>query len=214
VNVSLCATSAPWDTQTWCVRVMRRAFLVAISALLCACAPAAQPEPTFAPRAIRVDYPIVPPDVPMLDQDGQPAALSRFRGRVTLIFFSNIVCQESCVDALPQFQAVKRALGARSVEVVFVMVGADQQADSPAALKQHLIRYDPAFVGLTAERSAMRQLATRFGIHIYENAKGVLVPHAPFIYVLDRQGRLLYFIQDGVPVAEITAIVQRVLDEP
>jgi len=149
----------------------------------------------------------------MLDQDGRPAALSHFRGRVVLIFFSNIVCQESCVDALPQFQAVKRALGARSAEVVFVMVGADQQADSPAALKQHLARYDPTFVGLTAERSAMRQLAMRFGIHMYENTAGVLVPHAPFIYVLDRQGRLLYFIQDGVPIAEIIAIVQRVLDE-
>jgi len=189
--------------------------MAAISALLLACGPAATPEPTFAPRAIRVDYPIVPPDVPMLDQDGQPAALSQFRGRVALVFFSNIRCRESpCVDALPQFQAVKRALGARSAELVFIMVGVDRQADAPAALKEHLARYDPTFVGLTAERGAMRQLAVRFGIHTSEDDTSTLVPHAPFIYLLDREGRLLYFIQDGVPVAEIIAVVQRVLDEP
>ena len=200
-------------------RIVRRAacgaaFMVA-GALLFACAPAEAPEPTFAPRAIRVEYPIIPPDVPMLDQDGQPAALSRFRGRITLIFFGNIRCRESpCVDGLPQFLAIKQALGARSAEVAFVMVGTDRAADSPEALKQHLARYDPAFVGLTAERSEMRQLAVRFGIHTSEDETGVLVPHAPFIYLLDRQGRLLYFIQDGVPAAEIAAVVQRVLDEP
>jgi len=191
------------------------AAFIAVGALLCACAPTEAPEPTLAPRAIRVEYPIVPPDVPMLDQDGQPAALSRFRGRVVLIFFGNIQCRESpCVDALPKFLAIKQALGARSAEVVFIMVGADREADSPAALKQHLAQFDPTFIGLTAERSAMRQLAVRFGIHTSEDETGLLVPHAPFIYLLDRQGRLLYFIQDGVPVGEIVKVVERVLEEP
>lgn len=186
------------------------------TALLAACAsfaPTPTPEPTFPPRAIRVDYPITPPDVPMVDQDGHPAKLSDFRGRPVLIFFSNIRCPESCVNALPQFQEIKQALGARSAELAFVMVGADRAADGPSALKQHLSHYDPAFVGLTAERSDMRQLALRFGIHMYENRDGLLVPHAPFIYVLDRQGRLLYFVQDGVATAEIIQIVSKVLEE-
>ncbi|MFC1463702.1 MAG: SCO family protein [Candidatus Brachytrichaceae bacterium NZ_4S206] len=189
---------------------------VLATALLGACvpfAPAPTPEPTFPPRAIRVDYPITPPDVPMVDQDGHPAKLSDFRGRPMLIFFSNIRCRESCVDALPQFQEIKRTLGPRSDELTFVMVGTDWVADGPSALKQHLSRYDPAFIGLTAQRSDMRQLALRFGIHMYENRDGSLAPHAPFIYVLDRQGRLLYFVQDGVATSEIVRIVRRVLDE-
>lgn len=190
--------------------------VLAATTLLGACAPflpAPTPEPTFPPRAIRVDYPITPPDVPMLNQDGQPAKLSDFRGRLVLIFFSNIRCREACVDALPQFQEIKRALGPRSAELTFVMVGTDRFADEPSALKQHLSRYDPTFVGLTAERSDMRQLALRFGIHMYENRDGLLAPHAPFIYLLDRRGRLLYFVQDGVATSEIVRIVRGVLDE-
>jgi len=189
------------------------ALLAAALLSACALAPAPTPEPTFAPRAIRVDYPIVPPDVPMVDQDGRPAKLSDFRGRLVLIFFANIQCQESCVDALPQFRAIRRALGSRSADVAFVMVGTDRIADGPAALKRHLSRYDPTFIGLTAARSDMRQLALRFGIHMYENRAGALAPHAPFIYLLDRQGRLLYFVQDGVATSEIVSIVERVLDE-
>ncbi len=186
-----------------------------VAALLGACAfmPVPTPEPTSPPRAIRVDYPITPPDVPMLDQDGHPARLSDFRGRVVLIFFSNIQCREACVDALPQFQEIKRMLGPRSAELTFVMVGTDYVADAPGALKAHLSRYDPSFVGLTAERSDMRQLALRFGIHMYENRDGSLAPHAPFIYLLDQQGRLLYFVQEGVATQEIAEIVKGVLDE-
>ncbi|MCS7057214.1 MAG: SCO family protein, partial [Thermoflexales bacterium] len=190
--------------------------LLATTLFLAACTPLAPvptPEPTFAPRAIRVDYPITPPDVPMLDQHGHPAKLSDFRGRPALIFFGNVRCAESCINALPQFKEIKQALGPRSAELTFVMVGADRTADGPSALKRHLRRYDPAFVGLTAERSDMRQLALRFGIHMYENPDGLLVPHAPFIYLLDRQGRLLYFIQDGVATSEIVRIVREVLDE-
>lgn len=186
--------------------------LCLVIALTSACGAAITPTP-LPPRAIRVDYPIIPPDVPMVDQDGRPAKLSDFRGRLVLIFFGNIRCQEGCVDALPHFQAVKRALGERSAEVAFVMVGADRVADGPAVLKQHLGRYDPSFVGLTAERSDMRQLAVRFGIHMIANPDGVLTPHAPFIYLLDRQGRLLYFVQDGLPVPDIVAVVRQTLDE-
>lgn len=198
------------------MKIARPGGALAAVLLLGACAafaPAPTPEPTFPPRAIRVDYPITPPDVPMLDQDGRPAKLSDFRGRPVLIFFSNIRCRESCVDALPQFQAIKQMLGPRSAELAFVMVGTDRVADGPSALKQHLRRYDPTFVGLTAERSDMRQLALRFGIHMYENRDGALAPHAPFIYVLDRQGRLLYFVQDGVAILEIVRIVTQLLDE-
>lgn len=129
---------------------LRAIVLCVIIGLTSACGPEVTPTP-LPPRAIRVDYPIIPPDVPMIDQDGRPAKLSDFRGRLVLIFFGNIRCREWCVDALPHFQAVKQALGERSAEVAFVMVGADRVADGPAVLKQHLGRYDPSFVGLTAE---------------------------------------------------------------
>jgi cytochrome oxidase Cu insertion factor (SCO1/SenC/PrrC family) len=68
------------------------------------------PAPTMPPRAIRVDYPITPPDVPMVNQDGQPARLSDFRGKLTLIFFSDIACQDVCVDGLGTFEQVKRRM--------------------------------------------------------------------------------------------------------
>ena len=177
----------------------------------CAVLPAPTPEPTYVPKAIFVENPIVPPDVPMLDQDGRPAKLSDFRGKFVFVTFSNIACSEACVDGLPLFQQIKRTLGRRN-DVVYVMVGTDIHADSPSALKHYLAQYDASFIGLTAEQSDMRSLAVRFGIHTFLRDDGALAPHAPFTYLLDKQGRLVYFFQDGLSAQQVVDAAKHVMD--
>ncbi|MCX7937978.1 MAG: SCO family protein [Thermoflexales bacterium] len=194
----------------------KRVLAAAAAVTLSACAGQSTPsaEPTLPPRAIRVQYPITPPDLPLVNHEEQPTRLSDFRGRVVLIAFVNLRCREQpCVQALPIFHAVQRDLGARSTEVAFVLVGVDEREDNPQALKAELAAYSPAFVGVTAPRAVMRELALRFGIHTYENREGVLVPHAPFLYVLDRRGRLIYFLQYGLSPKKVAEVIRAVLDE-
>jgi protein SCO1/2 len=193
----------------------RNAFIAAAACLLSACATLPStptPAPTLPPRAIRVERPIVPPDVPMLDQDGRPATLSDFRGKHVFAFFGNVECQEDCVDGVPMFQRVKQQLGERD-DLVYVMVGTDRVKDAPALLRAYLAQVDPAFIGLTAELPAMRELAIRFGIHTYFRKDGALAPHAPFMYLLDKQGQLVYFFQRGLSAEQITEVIQQVMTE-
>lgn len=184
------------------------------SLVLMGCAAISTPEPTplptLPPKAIFVERPIVPPDVPMLDQDGAPVHLSDLRGKLVFVTFSNILCSEACVDALPVFVQVKRRLG-EPADVVFLMVGTDSKADSPAALKAYLATFDPAFMGFTADAPAMRELAVRFGIHTFLRDDGALAPHAPFTYLLDKQGRLVYFFQSGLTAEQMADAALRVL---
>lgn len=196
-----------------------RKVMTALAAVLvlggCAASGVPEPVPTLPPRAIRVEYPIVPPDVPLVDHEGRPTRLSDFRSRVALIAFVNLRCREQgCVQALPTFNAVARDLGARATEIAFILVGVDEHEDNPAALKAHIAAQPAPVVGVTAPRAVMRELTLRFGIHAYENREGVLVPHAPFFYVLDPQGRLIYFLQDGLPAEEIAQVLREVLDSP
>jgi cytochrome oxidase Cu insertion factor (SCO1/SenC/PrrC family) len=168
------------------------------------------PVPTLAPRAIRVENPITPPDVQMVNQDGQSAKLSDFRGEHTLVFFSNIACEENCVDGLADFAQIRQIIGPRD-DVTYVMVGTDIAADAPDKLKAYLAQADGEVIGLTAERAAMRDLAGKFGIHTYERRDGALAPHAPFVYLLDPDGRLIYFFQDGLSPADMAAVLQALI---
>jgi protein SCO1/2 len=193
----------------------RNACIGAIACLLGACAylPATPaPAATFPPRAIRVERPIVPPDVPMLDQQGQPAVLSDFRGKYVFTFFGNVVCQEDCVDGVPMFEQVKARLGERD-DLRYVMVGTDRDADAPMVLRNYLVGADPSFIGLTAERPAMRELAVKFGIHTYLRKDGALAPHAPFMYLLDKEGKLIYFFQRGLSAGQIAETIEKVMAE-
>lgn len=170
------------------------------------------PAPTLPPRAIRVERPIVPPDVPMLDQNGQPATLSDLRGKYVFTFFGNVECQEDCVDGVPMFAQVKARLGERD-DIAYVMMGTDMQADAPAVLRAYLGQADPSFIGLTAEQPAMREFAVKFGIHTYLRKDGALAPHAPFMYLLDKEGRLVTFFQRGLSADQIAEAIQKVMQE-
>lgn len=177
---------------------------------LVACsAPPATPTP-LPPRAIRIERPIVPPDVPMVDQAGRPATLSDMRGKYVFTFFGNVDCKEDCVDGVPMFQQVKQQLGERD-DLVYVMMGTDREADAPDVLKDYLAKADPSFIGLTADQGAMREFAVRFGIHTYLRKDGALAPHAPFMYLLDKEGRLIYFFQRGLSADQIASTIQKVM---
>lgn len=154
----------------------------------------------------------MPPDVPMLDQNGKPATLSDLRGKYVFTFFGNVECQEDCVDGVPMFVQVKERLGERD-DLVYVMMGMDSQADAPEILRDYLSQADPAFIGLTAEKPAMREFAVKFGIHTYLRKDGALAPHAPFMYLLDQEGRLVYFFQRGLSAGQIAEVIQEVMRE-
>lgn len=187
-----------------------------VAALLlmgCSEQPATPPPPaTHPPRAIQVERPIVPPDVPMLDQNGRPATLSDLRGKYVFTFFGNVECQEDCVDGVAMFQQVKAKLGARD-DVAYVMMGTDVKADAPAILHDYLAKADPSFIGWTAEKPAMREFAVKFGVHTYLRKDGALAPHAPFMYLLDKEGRLVYFFQRGLSAGQIADAIQQVMRE-
>ena len=202
-----------------CTFSINRKSAVAVVALACtlvsctfAPTPTATPEPTYAPRAIFIEKPIVPPDVPMIDLNGKPAKLSDLRGKYVFVTISNIDCAEACVDGPALFQRVKQVLGARG-DVLYLMIGTDINADSPHAMKIYLAKFDPAFTGFTSERGPMRELVVRFGIHSFIRNDGALAPHAPFTYLLDKQGRLVYFFQDGLTAMQVAEAAKKVIRE-
>jgi len=196
-----------------------RPTALALALMLAACSPAAMfsaptplPDglPTRAPKAIFVETPIVPPDVPMIDVNGRSVTLSTLRGKFVFVTVSNIDCVQACTDGLTLFRAVKHLLGERS-DVAYLLIGTDIKVDSPRAMKAYLAEFDPAFLGYTAERAQMRDLLVHFGIHTFIRSDGALAPHAPFTYLIDRQGRLVYFFQTGLTPLQVVEAARKVL---
>ncbi len=163
-------------------------------------------------RPIRTAAPVDLPDVDFTDVHGDAVHLRGLRGKVVLLTFSNVRCVEesACVRPLPAYAAVAAALGERASEVAFVFVGVDERIDRPV-LSEYLGAADAVAVrGWIASASNLKTLTLRMGVHMNE-VDGVLLAHAPFVYLLDEHGRLRVYVPKAAPVDELIAEVRRLL---
>lgn len=160
-------------------------------------------------RPIRTVAPVALPDVRFTDLRGRAVRLSDLRGRVTLLAFSNVRCVEesACMHPLPHYRAVAAALGDRARDAAFVFVGVDAAQDGP-----QLAGFigDANALGWTAPASELRPLTLRMGVHM-NKSDGVLLAHAPFIYLLDRSTNLRVYVPKAARAEELIAEVQALL---
>ena len=164
-------------------------------------------------RPIRTVAPIDLPDVRFTDAFGRIVRLSDLRGRVTLLAISNVRCVEesACVEPLPAYAAVAAALGLSATNVAYVFVGVDVNWDGPA-LFAYVNSSSAADVrGWMASTADLRPLTLRMGVHMNES-DGVLLAHAPFIYLIDQQTRLRVYVPKQARFDELIDEVRLLLD--
>jgi len=136
------------------------------------------------------------PDFQLTDQDGRPARLSDYRGKVVLLEFGFTNCPNVCPMSLGNLAILNQALqpGERQkVQVLFVTV--DPQRDIPATLKEYMPFFDPSFRGLTGSPDQIAQVAKQYGVYyrrlpIAGKPDGYTMDHSAYLYVIDPGGRL------------------------
>ncbi len=189
---------------------------LALIALAAAWAAGAFPQPhTFHGTQFDPLRPVA--DFVLTNQDGQPVHLSDYRGRLVVLFFGYTHCPDVCPTTLARLNQVMRELGddAKAVQVLFVSV--DPERDTPAALKQFLSHFNPAFVGLTGQAEEVAAVNTAFGVYVKKeqvgSAAGYLVTHTARIYVIDRQGHLVLTFPADAKVQDIAADLKYLVKE-
>jgi len=136
--------------------------------------------------------PLIPerkaPVATLVDQRGAPAPLVDPRFAATFIFFGFTHCKDTCPVALATLAKAYRSLP-ETAKVRVEMVTVDPAHDDPAALRRFVGQFDPRFVGLTAKKSVLEPIWSRFDIVV--DAKTNDVVHGDGIYLIDRNRRVL-----------------------
>jgi protein SCO1/2 len=133
------------------------------------------------------------PDFSLLDGAGRAFSRRDLKGTPTLVFFGFTHCPDVCPTTLVKLaQLHRQAPLAAGLRVVFVSV--DPQRDTPALLGQYVHAFDPQFIGLTGEPSAVAGLARHFGVAVnrVELPGGdYTMDHSAVIFLLDADARLV-----------------------
>jgi cytochrome oxidase Cu insertion factor (SCO1/SenC/PrrC family) len=134
------------------------------------------------------------PDFALINQDGQPARLSSFRGKVVLLTFLDPVCTTDCTLMGQELLRAGQLLAAdRSrVELVGVVI-------NPVYYSQAVVRaYDqqeglsalPNWEYLTGTPAQLEKVWKPYGVVGESLPAGAMIAHNDIAYVIDQSGRI------------------------
>lgn len=110
-----------------------------------------------------LEPPMVAQPFSLVSADG-PVSSSDLHGQWTLLFFGYTRCPDACPMTLEKLRRVHGALGSRAAQVQVVLVTVDPEYDTPDVLADYVARFEPSFLGLSADAPTIEALAETYGI--------------------------------------------------
>jgi protein SCO1/2 len=129
----------------------------------------------------------------LLDTSNKPFTQASLKDHWTLLFFGYAQCPKICPQVLTTIAETWRSVSQPNAQFVFVTL--DPKADTPEALKQFLVHFNPTFIGITGEDAEIKKLAQACRIHSWAepnlNATGQkIIDHSTTLILLNPQGKI------------------------
>jgi protein SCO1/2 len=140
------------------------------------------------------------PDFTLLDQEGRPVSINRFRGKQVMLNFIFTRCPiaNMCPAATMKMTALQKAARAAGVtNLELISISFDPAHDTPGVLKEYAeVRgIDTTnFTFLTGPDAAVRQLLVQMGI--IREFEGDTIKHTLATLLIDERGRIIHRV-DG-----------------
>ncbi|MDA8109431.1 MAG: SCO family protein [Betaproteobacteria bacterium] len=156
-------------------------------------------------------------DFRLTDQNGKPRDLADFKGKVVLLFFGYTHCPDVCPTTLAKLASARKSLGAQADRVQVLFVTVDPARDTPQRLAEYLGGFDPTFLGLWGDETAIARTAKAFKIYYkaphgeHDNRSLEAVEHSSGVFAFDPEGKLRLYIESGRSASDIAHDVKLLL---
>jgi protein SCO1/2 len=173
----------------------------------------AQGYPLIGPRQLHgfvMNEPTPVGNFTLTGHNGDPIALSDFRGKLVLIYFGYASCPDVCPMTMLQLAKARASLPERfQGDVQVLLVTVDPERDTPELLANYLGHFDKTFLGLTGTQDEIAAAAAPLGIfseqRTVDGSETYFMDHTATVAVIDRQGRLRLVWPFGVPSEDIAS---------
>ncbi len=179
----------------------------------------AQQEPTPEQIAARgFDLPPTGGEFTLQSADG-PVSLKDYRGKLVLLYFGYTKCPDICPTSMATMtQAVNELTPQQADNVKLLFVSVDPDRDTPELLVEYVSYFHPNFTGLTASKSALAEVAKRYGVQYYkvemENSSfGYAMNHSGALYLITDDGALRFVFPHGVSASVVYEALLYVMPE-
>jgi len=149
---------------------------------------------------------------------GQDLSLSDLRGQWVLMFFGYTHCPDICPTTLAEFRQVKAELGDDATSTTFLFVSVDAPRDTPAVIENFVTRFDPSFIGMSADDETLARMAPEYGL-FYErhppegDGDNYVVDHSGRSYLVDPQGAIRISYAYGTDSDVIAETIRELMNQ-
>ena len=151
-------------------------------------------KPSFKGSLITPPWPA--PEIQLTDYNGQPFTLNSQRGKVVLLYFGYVNCPDECPLTMAHVKLARESLGDQTRKVQVIMVSTDPARDTPQALKDFMMHFDPSFLGLTGTIDELQKAWKDYGVTVADGGE----THSTYLYVIDPAGNVREtFLPDSEP---------------
>ena len=144
------------------------------------------------------DPPRQAPDFTLRGSDGTDLTLSRYRGKVVVLFFGYTHCPTVCPTTLATLANVHKQLGSDAGDLQVVYVTVDPEHDDVPRLRDYLANVDPTFRGATGSAAELEAVRRDYGVSSTKVDVG-LFNHSSSTFLIDRTGLLRALMPYGQP---------------
>ncbi len=200
------------------IRLRLAACLLPLAMVVAACAPR---------KAIwhgsPYNSPTEAPNFELMTTQGEHFELKDLQGHPALLFFGYTHCPDVCPPTLHTVAWLFDQLGNEADDLRFLFITVDPARDLPDILAAYLQAFDPRFIGLTGDQTALESIARSYGVAFFREAQvsedqvdpgrdGYLVSHTSRLFLIGAEGLLLTNYSFGTAREEILVDLRQALE--
>lgn len=197
----------------------RSTLIIVLTLLLIPLSAFSQQEPTPEQIAVRgFDVPPMGGAFTLQSANG-PVSLKDYRGKLVLLYFGYTKCPDICPTSMATMTQVMNELTPQQADKVkLVFVSIDPDRDTPESLVEYVSYFHANFIGLTASKAVLAEVAKRYGVQYYkvemENSSfGYAMNHSGALYLITDDGALRFVFPHGVPASVVYDALLHVMPE-
>lgn len=144
-------------------------------------------------------------------------SLSDFKGKVVVMYFGFMNCQDACPVSLTKMRrAFNRMTSDELADVQGVLVSIDPKRDTPEDLAAFAKNYHANVIGLVDDKNTIDAIVSQYGgmadMDVLDGkSTSYQVDHSSRFYMIDKQGKLLTTMSYSTTPAELVAKIRQML---
>ena len=127
-----------------------------------------------------------------LQSKAGPISLQAFRGKAVVLYFGFTHCPDVCPTTLKNWAATLESLDKSTRDQVqFLFISIDPNRDTLQWLETYTAYFHHAILGITGSIDELERITELYQVrYAIQPGEDYSVQHTPFVYVLNRQGKI------------------------